>query len=105
MSEFEIIYTNPNKSPKCLNEHDLKEWLCEHVLQQRWYGENGLSDEPRFHNEDGSLNDLWFSYIDEVLDDLIYSIEDKGEIDGDSIDGYQCEGSERPSIIIKCIVE
>ena len=100
---FEIIYENSDKKSLKLNEHDFKEWLCEKVFQQKWYGKNGLHDTMRFCSENGSNEEQWEYYIDEVLDDLMYDIKISGEIESLMIDGYEYEGPERPSFTIKYI--
>ena len=98
---FEIIYENSDKKPLRLNERDLKEWLCEKVFQQKWYGKNGLYDTMRFCDENGSNEEQWEYYTDEILDDLVYDIKINGEMSSLLIDGYEYEGPERPSFIIK----
>ena len=103
MPKFEIIYENPNKKSLQLDERNFKEWLCEKVFQQKLYGKNGLYDTMHFCNENGSNEEQWEYYTDGVLDDLVYDIKINGEMNSFLIDGYECEGPERPSFIIKYI--
>ncbi len=78
VNKFEII---TDKSKWEINESNLREWLCEHPFQEKWYGKNGLCDDPKYRDEHHNHNELWYEYIDSVLDNEVERIIELGKQD------------------------